>query len=203
MLSNSIILSLFLTLNSYAKALESNDLLDVSYPYVASNREIADVMTEFAQRTQVPVSLSDALAGPVDVRNSDGTIGSFLDQIAASSRAVWWHDGIVLHVEPATSISSAYIDVEGAEVDDLQQQIEDVGLDWGAFPIRFSKDGSIARIAGPESYVKQVSEVLERLVAIRRNRPERVRRSVQPRLYLGGRSVPVRADDTAPRDAQN
>ena len=193
-ISNGIYVVSFLILLGFTtafgtrcNAMESNDFLTVSYPYVASDREIDEVMAEFAQRTLLPINVSNALQGAVDVRNSGGTIGSFLNQIAAKVQAVWWFDGVVLHLEPSTSISSAYVDVEGIPTDDLKGRISEVGLGWEAFPIRFSDDGAIARIAGPESYVSQVKEVVERLVEMQRNRPERVRRSIQPRLYVGGR----------------
>jgi len=201
MVSVPILLCITLALGTAGKALENNDFLDVSYPYVASERELSEVMAEFAQRTSLPVNVSSALQGTVDVRNSSGTIGSFLNQISSKTQSVWWHDGIVLHLEPATSIASAYVDVSDISNSVLTGQIGEMGLLWDAFPIRFSGDGSMARIAGPESYVKQVSEVVERLVEMKRNRPERVRRSLQPRLYFGGRAAvvqsrePVQADD--------
>ncbi len=195
--SYSILLSFTITSNTRCNAMESNDFLTVSYPYVASDREINEVMAEFAQRTLLPINVSDALQGVIDIRNSGGTIGSFLNQVSAKIQAVWWYDGVVLHLEPSTSISSAYVDVEGMPADELEGRIGEVGLGWDSFPIRFSQDGSIARIAGPESYVSQVKEVVERLVEMQRNRPERVRRSIQPRLYVGGRgfSGPPREGD--------
>ena len=201
----SVTILLCFTLGSGAKAntLESNSFLDVSYPYAASDREIVEVMAEFAQRTLLPVSVSDALSGVVDVRNSSGTIGTFLNQIASKVQAVWWHDGIVLHLEPANSISSVYVDITDMPVEELEAQIAEFGLGWEAFPIRISGDGTLARVAGPESYVTQVKEVIERLVEMRRNRPERVKRSMQPRLYLGGRTLVTQASGQAAADVQN
>ena len=197
------LLCITLTLGAACNALENNSFLDVSYPYVASNRELNEVMTEFAQRTSLPVNVSDALNGMVDVRNSSGTIGSFLNQVSSKTQSVWWHDGIVLHLEPSTSITSAFVDVSDIPVDVLSGQIDEMGLLWDAFPIRFSKDGSIARIAGPNSYVTQVSEVVERLVEMRRNRPERVRRSLQPRVYFGGRAAPAQTREDVPANEVN
>jgi|GEM_PF-6900682 len=159
-------------------------------------------MAEFAQRTLLPVSVSDTLSGIVDVRNSSGTIGTFLNQIASKVQAVWWHDGIVLHLEPANSISSVYVDIADMPVAELEGQIADFGLGWDAFPIRISADGTLARVAGPQSYVTQVTEVIERLVEMRRNRPERVRQSMQPRLYLGGPTLAAQTNETAPARAQ-
>ena len=196
-----ILLCFTLGLGARANTLESNSFLDVSYPYAASDMEIKEVMSEFAQRTLLPVSVSDALSGLVEVRNSSGTIGSFLNQIASKVQAVWWHDGIVLHLEPANSISSIYVDISDMPIDELKSQIDEFGLGWDAFPIRISADGSLARVAGPESYVTQVKEVIERLVEMRRNRPERVRRALQPRLYLGGRTLTAQSRD-AERDAR-
>lgn len=203
MVSASVILCFTFALGTEVKALENKDFLDVSYPYVASNRELNEVMAEFAQRTSLPVNVSNALQGTVDVRNSSGTIGSFLNQISSKTQSVWWHDGIVLHLEPATSIASAYVDISEVSKNELSGQIDEMGLLWDAFPIRFSKDGSMARIAGPESYVKQVSEVVERLVEMERNRPKRVRRSLQPRVYLGGRGMTVQASDPVQTDELN
>ncbi len=160
-------------------------------------------MAEFSQRTSLQVNVSTALKGAVDVRNSAGTIGSFLDQVSSKSQAVWWHDGIVLHMEPATSIASAYVDVSDISIEDLTDQIDHMGLLWEDFPIRVSGDGSMARIAGPESYIRQVSEVVERLVDMKRNRPVQVRRSMQPRVYLGGRGISVQSSGPVPADELN
>jgi len=203
MVSVSILLCFTLALGTASKALENKDFLDVSYPYVASDRELSEVMAEFSQRTSLQVNVSTALKGAVDVRNSAGTIGSFLDQVSSKSQAVWWHDGIVLHMEPATSIASAYVDVSDISIEDLTDQIDHMGLLWEDFPIRVSGDGSMARIAGPESYIRQVSEVVERLVDMKRNRPVQVRRSMQPRVYLGGRGISVQSSGPVPADELN
>lgn len=199
----TLLLSITWSLSAACNALENNGFLDVSYPYVASDRELSEVMTEFSQRTSLPINVSEALTGSVDVRNSSGNIGSFLNQVSSKTQSVWWYDGIVLHLEPSTSITSAFVDVSDIPVEDLTGQIDEMGLLWDAFPIRFSKDGSIARIAGPNSYVTQVSEVVERLIVMQRNRPERVRRSLQPRVYFGGRAAPSPRREEIPTNELN
>lgn len=197
-----ILLCFTFSLGARANTLESNGFLNVAYPYASSGMKVEEVMAEFAQRTLLPISVSEALDGLVDVRNSAGTIGTFLNQIASKVQAVWWHDGIVLHLEPANSISSTYVEISDMPIDELKGQIADFGLDWEAFPIRISSDGALLRISGPESYVSQVTEVVERLVELRRNRPERVRRSMQPRLYLGGRALAAQTSGPSNSDAQ-
>lgn len=127
-------------------------------------------LSEFSRRTSLPVRVHDGVAGDVTVRNSEGTARTFLDTVAAASDSVYWYDGVALHIETRDSIRSVYAEARGYPIDQLNSEISSLGLRSESFPLRATRDGGLIRIAGPNEYVEQVSEVVNRLVILRQSR---------------------------------
>jgi len=170
----------------------AESILDtMPFPLEVADQDVSQLMREFSRRTSVMVSLNDAIRGKVTVRNSAGTVGSFLDQVAERTASVWWYDGVVVTLESRDTIQSTLVDIDGYPIDRLNGQLSEMGLAWDAFPVRATSDGVLARVAGPTAYVGQVTDVIERLVANRRERGEGGVKASKPNIFHGGRSIEI------------
>ena len=140
------------------------------FPYEANGVAVEQALSEFSRRTALPVRVHDGVGGTVTVRNAEGSAETFLDAVSAASDAVYWYDGVALHIETRASIRSAYTEARGFPIEQLRAEIDALGLKNEAFPLRATKDGGLIRIAGPNEYVEQVGEVVNRLVILRQSR---------------------------------
>jgi type III secretion protein C len=72
----------------------------------AQERDLADLLKEFATSQNLPIAISDQVKGSVSGVFSDVETGRFLDAISESNSLVWFYDGTKLHIEPADAVVS-------------------------------------------------------------------------------------------------
>ena len=149
------------------------------FPFQGSDVQISAVLQEMTQKTGVPVMTARNSGGRVSISNADGSLRSALDQVAVQGDVIWWFDGVAVHVEPSGAMTSRLIRLEGLSLDDLRQQMREIGLSDPQYPLHAGGTSGMVRIVGPQGYIDAVSELITHMAdgreAPRRGLPRIIR----------------------------
>ncbi|SMO45689.1 hypothetical protein [Paracoccus laeviglucosivorans] len=143
------------------------DVLERPFPYQANGVRIEAMLQDLTAKTQVPVIPSETLGGTVSMSSPDGTLRDALGEISRQAGAIWWFDGRAVHVEPAANMVSRLIGLDGFTVQDLRDQMREIGLEDPQYPLRAGPDAEMARVVAPRGYVDAVAELAAHMAAAR------------------------------------
>ena len=166
----------------------SDELMEQSFPYEASGMDVREVLGDLSRRSGTPVMMGDGLRADVTIRNAEGSVADFLNQVSVEAGALWWFDGVAIHVERGDSIQSALVEIRGVPLETIEEQLSALGLVDMRFPIRATGDGALVRVVGPAGYVEQMSALVSALVEIevaRRSGVTDPPAAFVPRVYYG------------------
>lgn len=141
-------------------------ILQRPFPYQTRDADIRDVLQEMMQRVQVPAIAADGVSGRVSLLDPDSSLQDALDAIAGQSNAIWWFDGGAIHLEPADSLDSRLIPLDGISPEDLQREMQETGLAQRRFPLRPGRD--TLRVIGPRGYTDAVADLASHMAARRK-----------------------------------
>lgn len=181
----------------------TDDLLDLPFPYEATETEVSQIASTLSARTSLPVRLSAEGIGPVTIRNREGSVRDLLDQLGSTSNLVWWIDGVAIHLEPRDTVTSRLVVVRGLPLDDIERNLGVFDLDDARFPLAATADAGVVRVGGPAGYVDAVAGLIETLVANRQRRTAGPASAdpTLPRIFRGGRGAEIPAAAPAPGPA--
>ncbi|RMC34933.1 hypothetical protein C9E81_12655 [Paracoccus alkanivorans] len=141
------------------------DILAHPFPYRANDVQIEAVLQEMTQKTDIPVIAAEGVGGRVTISNPDGSLRDALDDMASQGHMVWWFDGVAVHVEPAGTVVSRLIGLDGVPVDELRNQMRELGLSDPHYPLRAGAEAGMIRVVAPQGYIDAVSELVEHMAA--------------------------------------
>jgi type III secretion protein C len=136
---------------------------DKPYPYVILDQDIHDVLAAFGSNLDVPVKVSDKVAGRVRGRLPELTPQQLLDHLAASYGLQWYYDGQVLYVTTVEEAASEMLPLGPIRFEELQASLASLRLDDPRFPLRPLASANVALINGPPRYVALVKETMQAL----------------------------------------
>ncbi len=182
----SLILLAFFVLAHQAHGQSLDEKLDRSFPFASSNLEISRLLDEFSRRNALPLQVSEGLSGSVSIRNKDGTGRSFLDQLSARVNATWWHNDVIVFIEPVASIKSKNFDLGEVPFDILTKELKTMGLSKDQYPVSATQIGSLVRVSGPTEYLSNVEDFIDDLKTahVEELSPVAVK-ATQPKIYFG------------------
>ena len=166
----------------------ADELMGRSFPYEASGVDVGQVLADLSRRSGVPVLVGDGLRADVTIRNADGSVADLLNQVAVEAGALWWFDGVAIHVERGDAVGSALVELRGVPIETILGQLSGLGLTDARFPIRATGDGALVRVVGPTGYVEQMSAIVSALVEVevaRRSGAVDPPAAFVPRVYYG------------------
>ena len=166
----------------------TDELMGRSFPYEASGVDVRQVLEDLSRRSGTPVLVGEGLRADVTIRNAEGSVADLLNQVAVEAGALWWFDGVAIHVERGDAIESALVEVRGVEIETILDQLAGLGLTDTRFPIRATGDGALVRVVGPAGYVQQMAAIVSALVEIevaRRSGVADPPAAFVPRVYYG------------------
>lgn len=134
-----------------------------TYPYVILDQDVRDVLAAFGTNLDIPVKVSDKVAGRVRGRLPELTPQQLLDQLAASFGLQWYYDGQVLYVTTVEEASSEMLPLGVVRFEELQASLASLQLDDPRFPPRPLTGANAALISGPPRYVALVKETMQAL----------------------------------------
>lgn len=149
-------------------AMASDEIFDQNYPYITSEANVQMVLSDLARRAGIVVRTDEAVSGSVTIDNQAGTIGDLLEETLSQVGATWWYDGMILYVEPQSSLSTALVVSHGLRLGLIESELEALSLSDTRFPLKSTADGSVIRVVGPRGMVDQVTQLIEILIETRR-----------------------------------
>ena len=144
--------------------------LERPFPYEATEVEIEAMLKDVTAKTGVPVILPERIRGGITLSNPQGSLRDALDAMARQGGAVWWFDGMAVHVEPAAAMVSRLIALDGFTIDELRGQMAATGLDDRQYPLRAAEGAEMVRVVGPRGYADAVAELAAHMA--QRRKPE-------------------------------
>lgn len=166
------------------------EALNQSFPFQAVGAQIGEVVDELGRRTALVTRVAEGVDGEVTVSNEGGTARDLLEQATRQVDAVWWHDGVVLHVEREADLTTVLVDPAGLPIEFIEGEMAALDLADPRFPLQGSRDEAVVRVSGPAGYVEQVVALVTALVETRRVRvapPTPEAGVFVPRVFRGRR----------------
>jgi type II secretory pathway component GspD/PulD (secretin) len=159
-----------------------------AYKYVVIDQDIRDVLTEFGRNMNIPVKISDQVKGrihgPLDITTAE----QFLKNICASLGLVWYFDGSVMHVNVASEIETAFIDLGRLPPQELSDKLLKLGYADARYPLKTTTNADVVSVSGPPPYLSLVRQTVAAMLrsAPRPAREESVPDEPRVRVFRGG-----------------
>ncbi|MEA3121809.1 MAG: type secretion protein [Paraburkholderia sp.] len=158
------------------------------YVYATNGSSVADALNVFAAAQHVPVRMSGHIEGNVGGRFVMSP-QQFLDTLCDSHGLVWYYDGAVLQVSPASEQKHIAIRPNYMSPPDMLAALDHAGVIDAHFPLQIDKAAHTVTVRGPAAYVERIRVAAQRFEQDAR---ERVRTTVRVfRL-----SIATAADET-------
>ncbi|KOS92093.1 type III secretion outer membrane pore, YscC/HrcC family [Burkholderia mallei] len=121
-----------------------------------------DVLRDLAASQNIAANVAPGVSGAVSGKMKMSP-QRFLDTLAASFGFVWYYDGTVLYVTPASDMKSTLVKLDHANTGDLRDLLEQMKVADSRYPITYNAQQRTALVAGPARYVELVTSVAARL----------------------------------------
>ncbi|OAX64600.1 EscC/YscC/HrcC family type III secretion system outer membrane ring protein [Xanthomonas translucens pv. arrhenatheri] len=130
-----------------------------NFQYVVENKDLKDVLRDFASSQGVMTWISPEVSGTVSGKFATPP-QKFLDTLASSYGFVWYYDGTVLRVWGGNEVTSTTLTLSAATTDQVKSALERMSVADRRFPIRYDDKARTLIVSGPPGYVETVSAVV-------------------------------------------
>ncbi|KWI31334.1 hypothetical protein WM04_15520 [Burkholderia ubonensis] len=127
-------------------------------------KELKDVLRDFTASMGVSAAISDDVRGVVS-GTFDMAPQRFLDTLASTFGFVWFYDGSVLTVTPASDVTRNVIPLHHSSPADLRATLERMNVADSRFPLSSDEESRTLLVSGPSQYVKMISDIAQRVDA--------------------------------------
>lgn len=128
-----------------------------TFPYTAKGKKLDEFLREFGASQGLMVVVAKEVQGTVNGK-FNLLPGSLMDLMAASYGFVWYAEGNVLYVSPASDVRSELIRLNTANAARLRQALERLDIPDRRFPIVYDNRHNTALVSGPSRYVELVAQ---------------------------------------------
>ncbi|RQR63091.1 EscC/YscC/HrcC family type III secretion system outer membrane ring protein [Burkholderia sp. Bp9002] len=130
--------------------------------YAAEGKDVKDVLRDLCASQNIAANVAPGVSGAVSGKMKMSP-QRFLDTLAASFGFVWYYDGTVLNVTPASDMKSTLVKLDHANTGDLRDLLEQMKVADPRYPVTYNAKQRTALVAGPPRYVELVTSVAARL----------------------------------------
>jgi type III secretion protein C len=130
--------------------------------YAAEGKDIKDVLRDFGASEGIATRIEPNVTGTVSGKFNLPP-RRFIDMLAASFGFVWYYDGEVLDVVPASDLQSSLVKLDTAGTAALRDALDRMHIADDRFPIVYDESQGTALVSGPPRYVEMVKEISNRL----------------------------------------
>jgi type III secretion protein C len=130
--------------------------------YVADGKDIKDVLRDFGASEGIATRIEPNVTGTVSGKFNLPP-RRFIDMLAASFGFVWYYDGEVLDIVPASDLQSTLVKLDTAGTAALRDTLDRMHIADDRFPIVYDESQGTALVSGPPRYVQMVTEIAGRL----------------------------------------
>lgn len=132
------------------------------FRYTATQKSLRDLLVEFGTANGVSIVVAPELDKVVSVRLNDPP-QVVLNSLASSFGFIWFYDGSVLYIEPATSARTEVIQMTYATVSELLGVLKRIKLPEGRYRLNPDPEQNILLVSGPGRYVDLVRSLASSL----------------------------------------
>ena len=125
------------------------------FEYVAQNKPVREFLQEFGASQGLTVLVSKGVEGTVNGK-FDILPQSLIALMAANFGFVWFYDGSVLHVQPASEVRTEVLRVGNGGVERLRQALTRLDIPDPRYPITYDARQGTVLVSGPGLYVDLV-----------------------------------------------
>jgi type III secretion system YscC/HrcC family outer membrane pore protein len=145
------------------------------FVYETNGSNVAETLNVFAAGEHMPVRLDGHVAGVVSGRFAMAP-QSFLDTLGKAYGFVWYYDGAVLQVSPASAETAISIRPNYLSPNDLRVALDRAGVTDPHFPLVVDNAARTVSVLGPATYTARIRAAAERF---ERDAMRRVRTTVR------------------------
>lgn len=131
------------------------------FVYVSNGSSLADTLNLFGADQNVPVSINGSVTGIVRGRFAMAP-QQFLDMLCASFGLVWYYDGAVIQISPASDQQSLTMRPNYLSPQALAAALDHAGISDRHFPLRIDAGYGTLSVTGPASYVERIRGAAQR-----------------------------------------
>lgn len=128
-----------------------------TFSYVARDKPLQEFLREFAASQGLTIIIAPEVEGKVNGK-FELTPRSLLELMATSFGLLWYYDGRVLYVQPASESSSEVIRLGTTTVDELNATLLSLNILDSRYPIAFDSRQNTVLVSGPTRYVELVKQ---------------------------------------------
>ena len=130
--------------------------------YAAEGKDIKDVLRDFGASEGIATRIEPDVTGSVSGKFHLPP-RRFIDTLASSFGFVWYYDGEVLDIVPASDLQSTLVKLDTAGTAALRDALDRLHIADDRFPIVYDESQGTALVSGPPRYVQLVNEIAGRL----------------------------------------
>jgi type III secretion protein C len=130
--------------------------------YAAEGKDIKDVLRDFGASEGIATRIEPDVTGSVSGKFRLPP-RRFIDTLASSFGFVWYYDGEVLDIVPASDLQSTLVKLDTAGTAALRDALDRLHIADDRFPIVYDESQGTALVSGPPRYVQLVNEIASRL----------------------------------------
>jgi type III secretion protein C len=125
------------------------------FVYTARGKNIREFMREFGISQGLQIMVAKDIDGTVNGK-FDLLPESLMALMSANFGFVWYYDGNILNIYPASDLRSEVIKLNNSSTDQLRSSIERLDIADSRYPIIYDSRQGTALVSGPGAYVDRV-----------------------------------------------
>ena len=131
-----------------------------SFKVTAQGKPLSELLRELAARNGIAISVAKDVKGAVN-GSFDMRPQALLELLASNFGFVWYFDGALLEVTPASDIRSQIIKLDSTSVSSAQRLLKRLNIVDPRYPVVFDSRSRIAKVSGPSRYVALVAQTIQ------------------------------------------
>ncbi|MEY3202705.1 MAG: type secretion protein [Pseudomonadota bacterium] len=132
------------------------------FRYTATQKNLRDLLVEFGIANGVNIVVAPEIDKIVSVRFNDPP-QVVINSLASSYGLIWFYDGNVLYIEPATSARTEVIRMSYGRVDELLGLLRRIKIPEGRYRLNADTEQNLLIVSGPSRYVELVRSLAQSL----------------------------------------
>lgn len=131
-----------------------------TFKVTAQGKPLSELLREMAARNGIAISVAKDVKGAVN-GSFDMRPQALLELLSSNFGFVWYFDGALLEVTPASDIRSQIIKLDSTSVSSAQRLLNRMNIVDPRYPVMFDSRSRIAKVSGPSRYVALVAQTIQ------------------------------------------
>ncbi|MCG8649567.1 MAG: type III secretion system outer membrane ring subunit SctC, partial [Pirellulales bacterium] len=122
---------------------------------------LKELFEEFGKVQEIPVIVSQDVAGAISVQHSAMPPEKYLDTLCADNDLIWYFDGAAIHIYTDAALQSAALPLGSLTDQQLVEALQRLGVYSARFPIRAEPELGMIFVSGPARYLEVIDQILK------------------------------------------